>query len=479
MSFLFPGGSPLSWLDASVIAGLLALMLRAAWGKGARARGSEEFFSAGRSLSWPRACLALVAAEVSTLALLSLTASTFSGDWNGLRLFGAAAAARAALVWLALPIIYPRYGATVYGYLAGRFGPSTQRAAAGLFLGMKLLASGARLAAAAAVVGAMLGCHPGLAVAALALLCAAYSARGGLFAVSGAGVVQACVLLAAPAAMLAFVGRHWPGGLAAALQAAHDAGRLGLGTPAAAVASAPAFFVALATFGADQELAQFGLAVPTLKDSRKTMGWAAAGSVLIAAAYLALGTALFAFYRLNPGMTPPASPGLAYAHFTLTSLPPVLRGLAAAALAMAAVHLPLCSLSAAFIEDFYRPWVAPRKSEKHYLEVSRAAVWFFAAALAALALMWNYSEPWLAFLLKLGAVLLGPLLGLFLFALFSRRWADRANVVAAAAVTGAAAIALALIEAGKLSLDEHWLVVFGALATAALARQLAPVLDRA
>ena len=56
-----------------------------------------------------------------------------------------------------------------------------------------------------------------------------------------------------------------------------------------------------------------------------------------------------------------------------------------------AAHLPLCSLTAAFIEDFYRPWLAPRKSEAHYLRLSKAAVWFFAAALAALALLWNAS----------------------------------------------------------------------------------------
>ncbi|MBI3551915.1 MAG: hypothetical protein HY077_05300 [Elusimicrobia bacterium] len=477
MSRLFPGGSALTWSDALVLAALCAGMLGAAWRPGPRIRNGADFFGAGRRLPWPRACLSLLAAEVSTLALLSLTASTFAGDWSGLRLFAAAACARVCVLWLELPIVYPDSGPTVYGYLDRRFGPATRRAAAGLFLGMRLLAGGARLAAAAGVIAALLGLQPWLVVLAAALACAAYTSRAGLWAVSGAATVQATVIMAAPLLVLAVLSRHLPGGLGAALQAAKGGGRLGLGAPGTAVSLAPAYFAALATFGADQELAQFALAAADLKKSRRAMGWAIAASLFTAAAYMAVGTGLFAYYRLSPVLSPPASPALAYAHFCLTSLPAPARGLAAAALVMAAAHLPLCSLSGVFVEDFYRPWIAPRQREAHYLEVGRACVWFFAAALCALALLWSSSEPWLAFLLKLGAMLMGPLLGLFLFGLFSRRWADRANAVAAAAATGAGAVALALIEAGRLALDPAWLAVFGALLTVALARELAPVLD--
>jgi Na+/proline symporter len=478
MSALFPGGSSLAWPDYFVLIFLFAAMLGCAWSEGARWKKSGDFFSAGRALSWPRACASLIASEISALALLSLAASTFSGDWSDLRLFIAAAAARLCIVWLYLPIVYPAAGATVYGYLAKRFGPATRRVSAGFFIGMRLLASGARLAAAAGVVGALLGCHPVLVLLALALACAAYTSRGGLSAVSGAAVVQAGTILAAPFVLLAFLSRHWPGGFSAAIQAAHDAGRLGLGSPRTALALSPAFFAALATYGADQELAQNSLAAASLKDSRWATAGAAVLSLLIGAAYLAVGTGLFAFYKLNPAMSPPQSPSLVYAHFCLTSLPVAVRGLSAAAIVMAAAHLPLCSLSAAFVEDYYRPWLMPRKSEAHYLRVSKAAVWFFAAALAGLAIIWNSSEAWLAFLLKIGSMLLGPLLGVFLFALFSRRWADRANVVAAASSAGLGAVAVALIEADRLHCDPSWLIVFGALFTAFLARQLAPYLDR-
>lgn len=476
-AWLFPGGSGLSWPDALVLAASVGGMVAAAWLMIRRSRKAEDFFLAGRDLPWPRACASMAASEISVLALLGLTASSYAGDWSALNLFFAAACARLALVWLYLPFVHPAGRVTVYGYLGDRFGPDTRRAAAGLFLGMKIIASGAKLAAGAAAIGAMLGAHPAPIVLALSLICALYTSRGGLWSVSGAALVQFAVILGAALAELFFISRHWSGGLAAAAQAAHDAGRLGLGAPRTAIGLAPAFFVALATFGADQELAQNALAARSLKDSRWAMGWAVAASLVIGLLYLALGTALFAFYRLNPGLSLSASVELVYAHFCLTSLPAGLKGLGVAALVMAAAHLPLCSLSAAFIEDFYRPWLKPRKKEAHYLRAGRSAVWFFAAVLAALAVLWNSSEPWLAFVLKLGGVLLGPLLGLFLFALFSRRWADRANVVAAACAAGVGAVVLALIEAGRLSFDPNWLVVTGALLTAVLARQLAPYLD--
>jgi Na+/proline symporter len=477
LAWLFPGGSSLTWPDGVVLGGLFAAMGAAAWVSSPRLRRAEDFFLAGRKLSWPRACLSLAASEISVLALLGLSASTYAGDWSVLQFFFAAACARLALVWLYLPFVYPAGRLTVYGYLGDRFGPDTRTAAAGLFLGMKIIASGARLAAGAAVIGAMLGVHPGPIVVVLALVCAFYTGRGGLWAVSGAALVQTAVIFGAVLVDLFFISRHWPGGLAAAAQAAHDAGRFGLGAPRTAIGLAPAFFVALATFGADQELAQNALAADSLSNSRRAMGWAVVASLIIGLLYMALGTALFAFYRLNPGFSPSASADLVYAHFCLTSLPAGLRGLGVAALAMAAVHLPLCSMSAVFIEDFYRPWLKPRKKEAHYLATGRSAAWFFAAALSALAVLWNSSEPWLAFVLKLGGVLLGPLLGVFLFALFSRRWADRANVVAVACAAGVGAVVLALIEAGRFSFDPNWLVVSGALLTAVLARQLSPYLD--
>jgi Na+/proline symporter len=322
----------------------------------------------------------------------------------------------------------------------------------------------------------MLGVHPRLMIFALAVLCALYTARGGLRAVSRAAWAQTALIAAAPLLVLAAASKHWPGGWAGALQAARDAGRLGLGKPADAVTLAPAFFAALATYGADQELAQNALAASSVKKARLAMAAAVAASLTVGLAYLAAGTGLFAFYKLNPGMTAPSAPGLALPHFVLTSLPAGARGLAAAALLMAAAHLPLCSLSAAAVEDFYRPWLAPKQSEAHYLRVSKGAVWFFAAALCALALLWNESEAWLAFLLKLGSMLLGPLLGFFLFALFSRRWADRANVIAAAVTAGLGAVLVALAEAGRARFDLSWLIVGGALLTAILARQLAPYL---
>lgn len=476
-AWLFPGGAGFSRTEGVVLAGLWGAMLVLAWLASRKSAKTSDFFQAGRTLSWPRACAALVAAETSTLTLLSLTAATFAGDWSLLRLFAAAAAARLAIVWLYLPLVYPESGPTLYAYLSRRFGPSTERVAAGLFLGMRLLASGARLAAGAAVVGALLGCRPVLVVLAVAAGCAAYTGWGGLRAVVAASALQAAVMITAPVLALFFIARHCGGGMSAVWQAAQDAGRLGLGTPGADFTLAPAFFIGLATFGADQELAQSVLASRTLGDSRKAMGWAVAASLLISGLYLGLGTALYAYFRLNPGLASPSSPDLVLAHFTLTSLPAAGRALAVAALAMAAAHLPLCSLAAVFVEDFYRPWLRPRRSEAHYLRVGRTAVWFFAAAVSALALLWGSYEPWLAFALRLGSVLLGPLLGLFLFALFSRLIADRANVVAAAVATGAGAVVLALIESGSLSWDPNWIVAGGALLTAFLARGLSGWLD--
>ncbi|MBI2524359.1 MAG: hypothetical protein HYV93_00055, partial [Candidatus Rokubacteria bacterium] len=150
-----------------------------------------------------------------------------------------------------------------------------------------------------------------------------------------------------------------------------------------------------------------------------------------------------------------------------------LRGLMLTAIVLASIDSPLGSLAASFVTDIYRPLLAPGKSERHYMRVSRLSVVAFGLMLAALAFAFSFFDRilWLAF--KIAGVTFGSLLGVFLLGLLTRLRADRANVVAMVAMALVNLALLVLAETRVIALGWSWLVILGTAGTMALAALLA------
>jgi len=159
-------------------------------------------------------------------------------------------------------------------------------------------------------------------------------------------------------------------------------------------------------------------------------------------------------------------------------MPVVLRGVMLTAIVLASIDSPLGSLSASFVTDIYRPLIAPGRTDRHYLWVSRVAVVGFGLALAALAWGFSFFDKilWLAF--KIAGVTFGSLLGVFLLGLLTRLRANHANVVAMIIMAVVNLVLLVLSEAGVIAFAWSWLVILGTVGTMVLAPLLSPVLDR-
>jgi Na+/proline symporter len=140
------------------------------------------------------------------------------------------------------------------------------------------------------------------------------------------------------------------------------------------------------------------------------------------------------------------------------------------AIVLASIDSPLGSLAASFVTDVYRPLLAPGRSERHYLRVSRASVLVFGVLLGAIAFAFSFFEGilWLAF--KIAGVTFGSLLGVFLLGLLGRRRvADGANVAAMIVMAAVNLALLVLSETKVLAFAWSWLVILGTVGTMALA----------
>ncbi len=475
MSAWFPGGG-LTASDYAVFFLLLAGMTALGWKLGAEVEDADGYFLAGRRLPWPAAGMALVAAEVSVLSVVGLPAAAFREDWTHLQFFLGAAAARVLVAFVFVPAFFAGGGATPYAWLGTRFGTWTRTAAAGAFVGTRLLASSVRLLAACAAAGGLLGWGFWPTLALFTVVAVAALARGGAPAAVWTGVFQTSVILLVGALSILFLLRRVDGGLGEVWSLAATAGKL----RAADFAAPSAFWGALLTgfvgsaaaFGCDHEQTQKYLATKDASAAGNAVLLSLLGSLLVLLLYLSVGTLLFVYYKQNPGMALPDRMEGIFPHFAITSMPRVMRGLVLSAVVMASIDAPLASLSAAFMTDLRRPFALLMPSKAGALGAARWAAGAFALASAALAVLFASVPAALSLATKSGALCAGPLVGVFASGLATERGGDEAAFGAFAAASVLDLGLLALSELGYLPVAWGWITVFGAFAAAVFMRGL-------
>jgi SSS family solute:Na+ symporter len=322
-------------------------------------------------------------------------------------------------------------------------------------------------------VGVIMGWPLGATIALFTVVGIAFIAFGGIKAVVWAGAYQAIFFVAVGILLVGYLIQHVEGGLAAALHTAGEAGRLStfsfrLNLNDATTfwaGAANGFFVGLVAFGTDQEMVQRLLTVETRRSSQKTILSTIATVMPVYWLYLLVGTLLYVFYRQHSGLALPQELKELLPHFTRTVLPAGLKGLVLGAIVMASIDSPLNSLSASFISDIYRPLIRRQADEKHYLRASRVAVVGFGIVLAGIAALCSPVENILWFAFQIYSLTGGPMLGVFLLGLLTRRRANRANIPAMLLSTALCLALLLLIKTGRLHLGWTWLIVLGTATT--------------
>ena len=487
-------GGALTWPDYVVLGAALAVLLLIGGAFTWEQHGTRDFFLARRRIPWWAACLSFLATEISAVTIISVPATAYSENWHYVQFFVGASLAKVAVAWLFIPAFYRWDCTSIYEFLGHRFGTLTQVTGSLFFFATRLLGSGVRLMAACVAVSVLLHWPLPLVILIFTAVSIAYIGLGGVKAVVWTNVVQAGAFLLGGAATLWFLTTQVDGGLRGILAAAGRAGRLDMidwgpapGDPdfwARALtdpnivwlAVLSGFVGALAAFGTDHDLMQRLLTVETRRESQRTMLLTPLGTLLTLLIYLGVGAGLYAYYQQYPYTTLPRADEI-LPFFVVSAMPELLRGLMLAAIVLASIDSPLGALAASFVTDIYRPLLAPGRSERHYLAVSRAAVAGFGLVLAGLAFWFSFFTQflWLAF--KIAGVTFGSLLGVFLLGLLTPVRANRANGVAMLAMAGVNLWLLVASETGRIALGWSWLVIIGTVGTMALASLLAPLID--
>ena len=162
-------------------------------------RSLRDYFLADRNIPWWAIALSIVAAETSTLTIISVPGLAYDTNFTFLQLVIGYLVGRVIISYLLLPHYFRGELFTAYQLIERRFGGRLRSLTAGLFLVTRAAAEGVRVFAVAIVVGIALGPLLGnmselqrdvISIGIVTLLTLLYTFEGGMAAVIWTDVVQ-------------------------------------------------------------------------------------------------------------------------------------------------------------------------------------------------------------------------------------------------------------------------------------------------
>jgi solute:Na+ symporter, SSS family len=400
-------------------------------------RTLRDYFLAGRDIPWWAIALSIVAAETSTLTIISIPGLAYDTNFTFLQVVMGYVVGRVVISFVLLPHYFRGDLYTAYELIERRFGRGLRSLTAGLFLLTRAAAEGVRVYAVSIVVSIALGTGQVASIAIITALTLIYTFEGGLAAVIWTDVVQTAIYVGGTLVGLVTIAHLVPGGWAAIHAAAAGAGKLQLFDFRGSVWIPYTFwagliggtFFTVASHGTDQLIVQRLLAARGQKQSAAALVSSGVAVLFQFAMFLTVGVMLWAYYGIpakNFG-----TPDRIYPTFIVSHMPHGISGLLIAAIlaaAMSNLSAALNSLSSSAVMDFrLLDWYARKYpqiqiDEKTKMRIARVATVAFALVLFGLAVIALHKVGRVVEVgLQIASVAYGALLGVFLLGVLTRR----------------------------------------------------------
>ncbi len=395
-----------------------------------RRRTLRDYFLADRNIPWWAISLSIVAAETSTLTIISIPGLAYDSNLTFLQVVLGYLVGRVIISFVLLPHYFRGELFTAYELIERRFGRRLHSLTAGLFLLTRAAAEGVRVYAVSIVVGIALGTGEVWSIAIITALTLIYTFEGGLSAVIWTDVVQTVIYVGGTLVGVVTILHLVPGGWPAIHSLAASAGKLQVfdfrpdfWLPytfwAGLIGGA---FLTTASHGTDQLIVQRLLAARNQRQSVTALLSSGIAIFLQFGLFLLVGIMLFAYYHV-----PSASFGRAdriFPMFIVSRMPHGVSGLLIAAIlaaAMSNLSAALNSLSSSSMMDFYLR-MRPQMDERKQMRLSRVSTLLWALLLFGLAVLSLHKIGRVIEVgLQIASVAYGALLGVFLLGVLTRR----------------------------------------------------------
>jgi solute:Na+ symporter, SSS family len=420
----------LNTLDFAIIAIYLAGITLFGLRFRKRNRSLRDYFLADRNIPWWAIALSIVAAETSTLTIVSIPGLAYDTNFTFLQVVLGYLVGRIIISFILLPHYFRGDLFTAYELIERRFGRPLRSLTAALFLLTRAAAEGVRVYAVSIVVAIALGTGEISSIAIITVLTLIYTFEGGLAAVIWTDVVQTFIYVGGTLVGVLTIVHLVPGGWASIHSISAGAHKLQVFDFSLTWWKPYTFwagliggaFLTTASHGTDQLIVQRLLAARNQRQSVTALLSSGIAILFQFALFLLVGAMLFAYYH-----KPSAAFGRAdriYPTFIVTQMPHGISGLLIAAIlaaAMSNLSAALNSLSSSSMMDFYLRH-HPHLSDRSQMRISRISTLLWAMLLFALAVLSLHKVGRVIEVgLQIASVAYGAMLGVFLLGILTRR----------------------------------------------------------
>lgn len=392
---------------------------------------SEEFTSAGRSLPGWVVGMSIFATYVSSISYLGYPGKAFSGDWNAFVFSLSIPIASYFAARYFVPFYRSQDSISAYSFLENRFGPWARIYASSCYLLTQIARTGSILYLLALPMNVLLGWNIQTIIIVTSVAIVLYSMLGGMKAVIWTEAIQGIILIGGALVCMFILLFDMPEGPAQTFSIAMEDGKFSLGSFGSSLSESTFWvcliygvFTNLQNYGIDQSYVQ---RYHTAKNEKEAKFSALFGGYLfipVSAVFFMIGTGLYAFYKVHPGVLPDGvGADYVFPFFIVNELPVGLTGLLIASIfaaGMSTIATSGTSSSTIILTDYYQRFRKHAGNRERMLVLKLSSVGVgVAGILVAFAFMSVQSalDAWWA----LASIFSGGMLGLFLLGYISRK----------------------------------------------------------
>ena len=392
---------------------------------------SEEFTSAGRSLPGWVVGMSIFATYVSSISYLGYPGQAFSGDWNAFVFSLSIPIASYFAARYFVPFYRSQDSISAYSFLENRFGPWARIYASSCYLLTQIARTGSILYLLALPMNVLLGWNIQTIIIVTSVAIVLYSMLGGMKAVIWTEAIQGIILIGGALVCMFILLFDMPEGPAQTFSIAMEDGKFSLGSFGSSLSESTFWvcliygvFTNLQNYGIDQSYVQ---RYHTAKNEKEAKFSALFGGYLfipVSAVFFMIGTGLYAFYKVHPGVLPDGvGADYVFPFFIVNELPVGLTGLLIASIfaaGMSTIATSVTSSSTIILTDYYQRFRKHAGNRERMLVLKLSSVGVgVAGILVAFAFMSVQSalDAWWA----LASIFSGGMLGLFLLGYISRK----------------------------------------------------------
>ena len=392
---------------------------------------SEEFTSAGRSLPGWVVGMSIFATYVSSISYLGYPGKAFSGDWNAFVFSLSIPIASYFAARYFVPFYRSQDSISAYSFLENRFGPWARIYTSSCYLLTQIARTGSILYLLALPMNVLLGWNIQTIIIVTSVAIVLYSMLGGMKAVIWTEAIQGIILIGGALVCMFILLFDMPEGPAQTFSIAMEDGKFSLGSFGSSLSESTFWvcliygvFTNLQNYGIDQSYVQ---RYHTAKNEKEAKFSALFGGYLfipVSAVFFMIGTALYAFSKVHPGVFPDGvGADYVFPFFIVNELPVGLTGLLIASIfaaGMSTIATSVTSSSTIILTDYYQRFRKHAGNRERMLVLKLSSVGVgVAGILVAFAFMSVQSalDAWWA----LASIFSGGMLGLFLLGYISRK----------------------------------------------------------